>query len=95
MDILQKIAELDKLNEVAQGLMLVCELPQVQFATFQFIQSRPDQHTSPFVRTTYPAQWLTIIFNIISFAVTQSYVIRSTVKNPFFGLKLSSRTMKL
>ena len=58
MDIFQKIAELDKLNEVAQGLTLICELPQVHFATFQFIQSRPDQYSSPFVRTTYPAGWV-------------------------------------
>ena len=58
MDISQKIAELDKLNEVAQGLMLICELPRVQFATFQFIQSRPDQHANPFVRTTYPEKWV-------------------------------------
>ena len=58
MDISQKIAELDKLNEVAQGLMLICEFPQVQFATFQFIHSRPDQYASPFVRTTYPEKWV-------------------------------------
>ena len=58
MDISQKIAELDELNEVAQGLTLICELPQVHFATFQFIQSRPDQYSSPFVRTTYPAGWV-------------------------------------
>ena len=58
MDISQKIAELDKLDEVLQGLMLICELPQVHFATFHFIQSRPDQHANPFVRTTYPARWV-------------------------------------
>ena len=58
MDISQKIAKLDELDEVAQGLMLICELPQVQFATFQFIQSRPDQYASPFVRTTYPEKWV-------------------------------------
>ena len=58
MDISQKIAELDELDEVAQGLMLICELPQVRFATFQFIQSRPDQYASPFVRTTYPEKWV-------------------------------------
>ena len=58
MDISQKIAKLDKLDEVLQGLMLTCELPQVQFATFQFIQSRPDQYGIPFVRTTYPAKWV-------------------------------------
>ena len=58
MDISQKIAELDKLDEVAQGLMVVCEFPQVRFSTFQFIQSRPDRYSSPFVRTTYPAQWV-------------------------------------
>ena len=58
MDISQKIAKLDELDEVAQGLMLICELPQVRFATFQFIQSRPDQYASPFVRTTYPEKWV-------------------------------------
>ena len=58
MDISQKIAELDKLDEVLQGLMLIRELPQVRFATFQFIQSRPDWYGIPFVKTTYPARWV-------------------------------------
>ena len=84
MDILQKIAELDKLNEVAQGLMLVCELPQVQFATFQFIQSRPDQHTSPFVRTTYPAQWVN--YYLQHNLIRSDPIVRHSLnsKKPFF-----------
>lgn len=58
MNIFQKVAEFDKLNEVAKGLHLICELPQIRFATFQFIQSRPDRYPIPFVRTTYPAEWV-------------------------------------
>ena len=53
-----KIAKLGKLGEVAQGLMLICEFPQVCFATFQFTQSRPDQYGGPFVKTTYPEKWV-------------------------------------
>ena len=58
MDMSQKIAKLDKLNEVVQGVMLICEHPKIQFATFQFVQSRPDRYAIPFVKTTCPEQWV-------------------------------------
>ena len=58
MDIFQKVAGFDGQNNIAQYLYLISEHPQIQFATFQFIQSRPDRYTIPFVKTTYPAEWV-------------------------------------
>lgn len=58
MNIFQKVAGFDGQNNIAQYLYLISEHPQIQFATFQFIQSRPDRYTIPFVKTTYPEEWV-------------------------------------
>ena len=58
MDIFQKVADFGGQNEVVQYLYLISEHPKIQFATFQFVQSRPDRYAIPFVKTTCPEQWV-------------------------------------
>lgn len=54
----EKLVEFDEVNEVAKYLDLICEHPKIQFVTFQFIYSRPARYAIPFVKTTYPIEWV-------------------------------------
>ena len=95
MNIVLKIAELEKLNEVAQGLTSICEHPQIQFATFQFIQSKPDRNAVPFVKTTYPSKWVNhyLQHNLMH----SDPVVRHSLntKNPFFWSEIKLKHNEL
>ena len=54
----KKIMDFEKIDETAQCLELICEHPQFVFATFQFIYSHPTKYVTPFVKTTYPMEWV-------------------------------------
>lgn len=53
-----KVIENAKQSGVSGCLELLRKHPKIKFATFQFIQSKPNRYYVPFVRTTYPSEWI-------------------------------------
>jgi DNA-binding CsgD family transcriptional regulator len=88
-----KLSQLKEQKEASACLKIIIDSPELQHATFMFIKSKPSQFSAPFVRTTYPIDW--VDYYLQHNLIETDPVIRHSWKteDPFYwaDIRLSSK----
>lgn len=71
-------------NNTLSALETVCKVPEITYASFVFLKYLGSKQTYPFVRTTYPAAWVSYYLQNSYLDIDPTIAHARKVEEPFF-----------